>query len=328
MDQLFAPFTMDSATATAAQGGTLGGSSCRIAIASSATVAATLAETTSVDNDTVDQEAHRDPASRRAFSFLRRRRGGGRYEIQYAPYSKRLYAFLADVILVGLLVSAFYLALSAIFDIDGYKARYTELIAQYEAQYDVTFGLSEAEYNDLTPEQQANYKQAVDAVNADKEVNDVVRKGYTLVFVTIVVGILVAMLLLEFVVPLLLKDGRTLGKRLFGLGVMRTDSTKLSPFVLLVRNVVGKGIFELVLPVVVVLTIVLGITGVFGIVLLAVWAVAELVVFLRTGHALLHDILADTVVVDWDSQRIFDTAQARDEFYEQRRREQEANETY
>jgi hypothetical protein len=68
---------------------------------------------------------------------------------------------------------------------------------------------------------------------------------------------------------------------------------------------------------------------VFGIIILAVFAVAEFIVFFRSsGHKLLHDVLADTVVVDWASQRVFDTPEERDRFIEESKRLQNEHRLY
>ena len=142
---------------------------------------------------------------------------------------------------------------------------------------------------------------------------------------TLAGGIFVAMLLLEFVVPLIAKDGRTPGKLLFGLGVMRSGRIRISGPVLFVRGIVGKCLFELILPIAILFSVFTGITGPFGLILLGVFAAAEVAVLIRSkGSSMLHDVLADTVVVDWQSQRIFPDAETRDAY--DREAENAANE--
>jgi uncharacterized RDD family membrane protein YckC len=274
------------------------------------------------EETTPEKQAHREK-SRRAFSLF----GDLDPDVQRAEVSKRLYAGLVDFMLLAILTVACVLALGAIINMPKYYNRYVEIIDRYEADYGVTFGMTQAEYKELTEEEQANYKAAVDAVNADEELKSLTRTGFTLIFVIIIGSILFAMLILEFVVPLLFKDGRTLGKKIFGLGVMRNNLTHVKPFVLFARNIIGKGVMELALPAAAVISVILGLTGWFGIVLLVLFAVMEIVVFAKShGSALLHDTLADTVVIDWASQRMFDTQEEARAFYEARRAEQRQQE--
>ena len=247
------------------------------------------------------------------------------HDIQRAPVSKRLFAFLADVILAGLLAAGLFLVLSTVFRTDSYRERYERIKAEYEQKYGVTFDLTNEEYNALGKEAQQNYSDAVDAMNGDAEANEAIRTSYMLSLATLAGGIFVAMLLLEFVVPLIAKDGRTPGKLLFGLGVMRSGRIRISGPVLFVRGIVGKCLFELILPIAILFSVFTGITGPFGLILLGVFAAAEVAVLIRSkGSSMLHDVLADTVVVDWQSQRIFPDAETRDAY--DREAENAANE--
>ncbi|MBO4217191.1 MAG: RDD family protein [Clostridia bacterium] len=251
------------------------------------------------------------------------------YDLQRAAFSKRLFAFLADLILAAILITGVYFVMSAALDVDGYNAKYTEILKSYENKYGVTFGVTQEQYGAMTQEEKDNYRAAVDAMNSDAEANDAIKTSYRLVFIIFSVGIILSMTLLEFVIPLLFGDGRTLGKRLFGLGVMRRSSLKISPASLLIRGVIGKAVFEMILPVLIFLSVITGVTGVFGVIMLAVYLAAEIVAY-ATSHtgAFLHDVLADTVVVDWDSQMIFGTAEERDAYYENKKASEEARRLY
>ena len=91
------------------------------------------------------------------------------HDIQRAPVSKRLFAFLADVILAGLLAAGLFLVLSTVFKTDSYRERYERIKAEYEQKYGVTFDLTNEEYNALGKEAQQNYSDAVDAMNGDAD---------------------------------------------------------------------------------------------------------------------------------------------------------------
>lgn len=250
-------------------------------------------------------------------------------DLQKAPFGKRIFAFLADLIIASILVAGIYFAMSAILDIDGYTKKYDDIRVSYEEKYGVTYDVTQEQFSKMTDAEKDHYRKAVDAMNGDEEANKAITTAYTLSFVTFASGIVVSMLLLEFVVPLIFGDGRTLGKRLFGLGVMRTNFTRITPVQLFARGVIGKGVLELVLPVLLILTAMSGTTGIFGLVLLGVMIIAEIVVLIRTdSNSMLHDILADTAVVEWASQRIFENDKARDAFIREQQEESEKNKLY
>ncbi len=115
---------------------------------------------------------------------------------------------------------------------------------------------------------------------------------------------------LEFVVPLFLKNGQTLGKKIFGIAVMRTDGIRISPLILLIRTLLGKYTIETMTPILVVFLTVFAGLGYIGLVALAGLALLQilLMAFTKTNSAI-HDVLARTVVVDLASQMIFDDEQ-------------------
>ncbi len=240
-------------------------------------------------------------------------------DVQKAPYSKRIFAFLCDIIIAAILTAGLYLLMSSILNVDSYNEKYQQIIHRYEEEYGVSFSetakMTREEYYKLSEQERSVYEAAVAAANADEEANAAIRTSYAISFSIFAAGIVISALLLEFLIPAFTGDGRTPGKLLFGLGVMRTGCTQISRPVLFVRGVVGKGTLEAALPAAVIVTSFSGVTGVFGLILLAVFAVAELVTLIKSrGSLLLHDVLADTVVVDWASQRIFKTEAERDEY--------------
>ena len=122
-------------------------------------------------------------------------------------------------------------------------------------------------------------------------------------------GILLAVLLWEFIIPLFLKNGQTLGKKIFGIAVMRTNGVKISNVQLFIRAVLGKYTFEIMLPVFAVLMAEFANMLIFGVVVIAAIFIAQVVVLIvtRNTRQALHDLLSDTVTVDLASQLIFET---------------------
>ena len=121
----------------------------------------------------------------------------------------------------------------------------------------------------------------------------------------------IAFLLLEFVVPLLFGNGQTLGKKVFGVAVMREDGVRLSPLLLFARTVLGKYTVETMVPVLILIMIYLNLTGIGGTVIILGMLLVQMVLLIATkARTPLHDKLAHTVTVDFASQMIFESPEA------------------
>ena len=119
-----------------------------------------------------------------------------------------------------------------------------------------------------------------------------------------------AYLVLEFAVPLLLKNGQTIGKKCFSIGIARIDGVKLTPVQLFVRTVLGKFAVETMIPVYVVLMLFWGIMGIGGTLVLLILLVIQIVCIAAGQNRLtIHDRLAGTVAVDITSQKIFESTE-------------------
>lgn len=231
-------------------------------------------------------------------------------DLQKASMWKRISAWLFDGILLSVVAVGAAFLLSLLLGYDGHSTALEDAYDRYEAQYGITFDISQEEYLAMPADQQKNYDDAYQALLADEtamyEYNMVV--NLTLVITSL--GILAAFLILEFAVPLLLGNGQTLGKKIFSLAVVRRDLVGLPPVQLFIRTVLGKFTVETMVPVYVVIMLLFNTVGLFGtLLLLGLLAAQLLLVGLNRNRAAIHDILAGTVVVDFASQMIFRTTE-------------------
>ena len=105
--------------------------------------------------------------------------------------------------------------------------------------------------------------------------------------------------------------GQTLGKKIFGIGVMRLDGVKVTPLQMFVRSILGKCTVETLGPVFCVISVLLKVMGIIGIAVMAAIFLSQIVlVFATKTHTPIHDVMAGTVTVDMASQMIFDTPEA------------------
>lgn len=232
------------------------------------------------------------------------------YDLQKASLWKRFSAFLFDAILTSILAVLFMLALSWATGYDGYNqqlhAAYERISEAYGVQVDPSF-LSTAEYEALPEAERAALDQAYAALRQDAGAMRANQMIMTLTQVIVSLGLLLACLTMEFLIPLRLKDGRTLGKRIFGLAVMGADGVRVTPVQLLIRTLLGKYTFEIMVPLFIALMFLLA-HNLVALIVLFLLAILEIVVLcVSQTNALIHDLLANTAVVDYMSQMIFDT---------------------
>ena len=236
-------------------------------------------------------------------------------ELQRANTWKRISAWLLDIILLAMLAVGLAWTLSVLLGYDGQAAKLEAVYDRYEAQYGDVFDLTVQELETMDDTARADYDAAMEAFAADTEASYLYAMLINLTLIMITFGILLSYLLLEFLVPLLLGNGQTLGKKVFGIGVMRADGIKMSPLLLFVRTVLGKYTVETMIPVMLVLMIFFGTVGIGGTAVIALLGTVQLVLVATTnGRKPIHDLLAQTVTVDIASQRIFESIEAKEAY--------------
>lgn len=235
--------------------------------------------------------------------FIPERRNPLSVEIQKAGLWKRIAAAILDFILISIVAVGACWALTAALDYDGQLQHAESIKAAYEQEYGIP---ADTDYSDMTPEQQAATDRANEALADDPEAIRVLTTLENLMLLIPTFGILLAVLLLEFVVPLLFKNGATVGKFVFGLGLIRNDCVRINHLQLFTRALLGKYTIEIMVPVYLVIMIVNGSLGTMGLAVIAGILLLQVILcFATRTHSLIHDLMAGTVVVDTASQRIF-----------------------
>ena len=235
------------------------------------------------------------------------------FSIQKASFWKRISAYIFDFILSIILTLGIAFGMTAILQYDEKLDRLEAYRAQYEQEYGIDLDITQEDYEKFTSEEKAEYdaiyKQVNDAINKDKAVMKTYSSLITLTLVTVTVSLLVSTLFFYFVVPLLFKNGQTLGKKIFGLAVMRTNGVKISNPVLFIRSILGLYAIETMFPMFLIAMILVGWLGMVGTVTLMLFFILQLVVLGMTSatRSSIHDLMSDTVVVDMASQKIFNS---------------------
>ena len=169
----------------------------------------------------------------------------------------------------------------------------------------MNFQTSLSQYDSMTEEERQQLEEAYRAVGQDEEAAYAYQMTIRLTILMMSLGILLACLIWEVLIPALLKDGQTVGKKIFSLGVMRSDGVRLGGVQLFARSILGKYTVEIMIPVLVVMMLYFGSVGLPGTLLILGLALVNGCLFLFTyAHTPIHDLLAGTVTVDLPSQRI------------------------
>ena len=230
------------------------------------------------------------------------------YDIQKASISKRISAYLFDGILTGVVIVAVIWLLSAILNYNSYSENLEKAYETYEKQYGINFEITQEEYLALSEDERADYDDAYAALVADTDAMYNYNMVINLTLLMITGGVLLGIMMIEFVVPMLLGNGQTLGKKIFGIALIRQDGVKLNTMQLFTRTVLGKFTLETMLPVYMLIMIFFNAIGRIGLIVIAGIGLLQLILLVVTrNNQLLHDLLAGTVAVDMASQRIFKT---------------------
>lgn len=227
-------------------------------------------------------------------------------DLQKASVMKRLAAWLLDAILTAVLAVGFAVLLSVVLRYDDHNAALRAGYDKYESQYGVVFEITQEQYDAMPQAERANYDAAYEALIADKAVVGEYNMLINLSLVIISIGVLLGVMAMEFVVPLLLKNGQTVGKKAFSIGLVKADGVKINTMQLFVRALLGKYTIETMIPVYILLMLFWGTMDITGTIVLLGLGVVQLICLAVTStNSMIHDLLAGTVTVDISSQKVF-----------------------
>jgi len=230
--------------------------------------------------------------------------------IQKASIWKRASAFILDAIIAVILMTGVAFGVSSVTNYDKYQTTYTQKLEAYETQYGVELGSvsSQEELDAKNEEFKKAWEECYNALINDDEAMHAYAMTKSLTLVIASTSVISSFLIVEFVLPLILKDGQTVGKKIFGIAVVKNNCVKANHIQHFVRSMLGKCTLETMVPVLIFYMLFFNMVGIIGLVILGAIIVLQIVLVIATkNNCLVHDILAGTVVVDKASQRMFDT---------------------
>lgn len=249
--------------------------------------------------------------------------------LQKAGFGKRIIAAIFDGILISIIAVGLVTLLSGAFKTDEYINRVNESYAEYESKYGIEFQITQQEYEELSEQQKTAWDRAYQALLEDEDTIYAYNMYINLTLLSTTFGILISVIIIEFIVPLFFGNGQTLGKKIFGIALMHKEGIRVGNIQLFARAVLGKFALELMIPIYIIMMIFFNSIGIVSIAVLLVLLVAEIICLIYTRtNSLLHDVLAGTVAVDMASQKIFESREALIEHTKKIHAEQASRPTY
>lgn len=241
---------------------------------------------------------------------------------------KRLAAYLIDLILLVAITAGVAVGMFAKMDYKSYEEKFEASCEKYGQQFGVDLSASRADQAELSEAEQEKYMAAWEALNADEEAMDAVKQKLRIELVSAMVGLLVGYVILEIMVPLILKNGQTVGKKIMNLCVMHKYHVRVGFMQIIYRTILGKYFIETLIPVAMLILSDYGVLGMTASLVLGIIAMVQgFIVMMSQANCGIHDKLFNTVVADFKKQHIFDTWNDRFDFeeaYEKEMAEREA----
>ena len=234
-------------------------------------------------------------------------------DLQKASIGKRIIAFIFDFICVITIAVGLMIPFSAAVGYNDYADKLDIITEEYRKDYNFP-DITSDEYDKLSAEEKDAYansyktaiKDADEALNKDKESRYILDMTLHLFLLTAIIPLLISFLLYEFALPLFLKNGQTLGKKIFGIALMHKEGIRVKNIQLFIRALFGKYVIETMLVLFVI--VYFGSSTVIGLIFLLIYVVAQIICMVSShSNSPIHDLMAGTVAVDMASQRIFET---------------------
>ena len=221
------------------------------------------------------------------------------YKIKKAHFGKRTLAFLFDLIctfflFIGIENLVMHPIVNGVFDYDALDHEFeTKLVEHGIAHYDKD---NKFVYNELPKE---GYDWT--SFNEDKRAVEVKDKLSMMNLFTLTMDFMISEFFVFCLIPLILKNGQTLGKKMMKLALVSTNEVKVKGWNVFARWALGIYVFETmitlffvvfaVIPVPLILTLITSVVS-------------------KKGMAL-HDYIGGTIVVDLNNTLIIDTVEER-----------------
>ena len=210
---------------------------------------------------------------------------------------RRFGALIVDLCLVIFLTVMIALPLRGVSGYTAASEKMDEIFNSIASQHGVDINITNQQYNALSEEEKLAVDAALKDISENVEAAELYSKTVKLTMIVTFSSLLVAVVILDLVLPLIFKNGQTIGKKLMRLEVRRRDGAPVNFVTLLLRSISGKFFIDYGLPVFFFFSVLYanaGRTPLVGLLLLATAQIVSIAV--TSDRRALHDILAGTYV--------------------------------
>lgn len=220
------------------------------------------------------------------------------YDPTLPKVTKRIAAFIVDIILEIITATGVGLLVSLIYGYDNYYNKMVDRMLYFGVYVKGDDGA--LNYCDSTLD---SCKAAMEACKNDAAYFDASWGVFIGIILIISIGIAVSLLIYEFILPLILKHGRTIGMRFFGIGYVTEDGIEPPVRNIFTRFLFGKLIMEGLIPFVSLALVIMGTLGatygLLGIIFFAIGLLLNIYLLLGTPYKRgIHDVIARMRPVD------------------------------
>ena len=238
-------------------------------------------------------------------------------KIEYKPILpktiNRAAAFILDAILLLVLFTGILYFISLIADFDTH---YAILQEEYKKVCYLVFNPEINDYQAISPTD-PNFDYVVELIND----NEVLLKELSFVNTFSVnaplIGLAISLFILEFIVPLILKNGQTVGMKFFKIALISNNNLAITTTQLFARCIIGKIAVLGIIPMLAILYIFLNAGGgLFGTIILLVVVIIQIVMLIKNkNHEGIADKIANVHPVNFTETVIYKTQKELDEAY-------------
>ena len=215
----------------------------------------------------------------------------------------RFAAFIIDAILLVILLTGCLYIFSMIFQYDAHLAT---LESEYIKEGYLILNVEKNIYEYLA-ETAPNYNAVLESVKNNQVILQ--EQQYLATYTTNVpaLSIAIVLLILEFIVPLFLKNGQTVGMKVFKIALISNNNIRISSLQLFARCLIGKIAILGVIPMFAISYILINPTGgLLGTIILIIIAIIQITTIVKSkNHAGIQDIIAQVYPVNFAETVIY-----------------------
>ncbi len=223
------------------------------------------------------------------------------YKPKYAKYILRIAAFVLDFILFLVLLTGVLFLLMKIFNFDYY---YNILDDEYKRIGYKIYDEASKSYHYIS-ENAPNFNEVIEKYKNSEIIKEYSYKVNRLVLNVPIISIFISMLVFELIIPLIFRNGQTIGMKCFHIALLSKSNIKIKPIQVFIRFLFGKTILMAIIPYMCLFYSLFNATGgLFGTIIIALIYIINIVLLFKGNHASLSDVIASVYPVD-SQQTIF-----------------------